>query len=75
MKICEDCQHNAVCKYRKGVLEYEPESVTVEGLPLVAEFKCKHKLFMETVSCPSVWTYVYPNDTDTIPNVTYTVCP
>ena len=72
MKICEDCQHKDVCKFKE-----EAESKCYDQIrlnePLVAVITCRYKLFMGT--CPSVWTYQYPDGTTTdwpSPNITDT---
>lgn len=65
MKLCEDCQHKEVCKFKE-----EAESKCYDQIrlnePLVAVITCRYKLFMET--CPNVW----PDGTYSTPSVTYT---
>ena len=69
MKICEDCQHKEVCRFKDDA----QNNIDFMSIPEPLELKCKYKIFMESVSCPSMWTYDY-GGTYTDPNVTFTVC-
>ena len=66
MNICEDCQHKEVCQFKDGG---KPDVKGEEGEPFEYVLQCKHKLFMPTVNCPSVWTYTYPDGS----NVSYAI--